>query len=116
MRSSTFLAAAGVSISLAFLPGAALATCKNGICAVSHEEGNRLYIDFSNQLKGVTHYNFSVPNHDQVEMGINQTETFITIPQNRPVTVHYAFQACSGGGFLSTSNCTPWANFSHTAQ
>jgi len=37
-------AATAVLATMIFLPGAALATCKEGICAVSHEEGNNLII------------------------------------------------------------------------
>jgi hypothetical protein len=105
------LAAATVAV---FLPTASLAeTCKNGICVHGHQEGNTLFVDFRATVAR-SHYNFN-DGSGQREIGANETQVRIPI-RGRGVMIHYAFQACTGGGTFSRSRCTPWANFSHTVR
>jgi hypothetical protein len=115
MRFGLSAASVAVLTTMIFLPGAALATCKNGMCVSGHDEGNTHYIDFYTTLKNVTHFNFN-DGSGQKELGANQTQVTMALPANRPATIHYAFQGCSGGGFLQSSKCSAWANFTHTAN
>ena len=71
-------------------------------------------IDFSATVTH-SHFNFN-DGSGQRELGANETQVRMPIPHGRPVILHYAFQACTGGGFLKKSSCTPWANFEHTVR
>jgi hypothetical protein len=115
MRFKLSVIAAGILTTMVILPGAALASCINGICVSGHDEGNVHVIDFSTTLQHVTHFNFN-GGSGQRELGPNETQVTIPIPQSRPTFLHFAFQGCSGGGLLQKSRCSPWANFSHTVQ
>lgn len=108
-------AAAAVALTtILLLPAAAQATCKEGICAEGHEEGDSLIVQFSTTNKNVTKYNFNAGS-GQRELGIHETQVTIPMGSDRPVTIHYAFQTCGPAIPVVGSACTPWANFSHTA-
>jgi hypothetical protein len=96
-------------------PLAAHASCKEGICVSGRDEGNIHIIDFTSNWKNITHFNFN-DGHGQRELGSNERQVTIPLSSSRPITIHYGFQACGGGGFLQKSGCTPWAQFEHTAQ
>lgn len=115
MRFSLSVAAAAALTTIVFLPGPALASCIQSICVTGHDEGNLHIIDFSTTAGGnVSHWNFN-GGSGQRELGPHETQVRMTIPSRRPVTLHYAFQLCAGGGLLA-SRCGPWVNFTHTVQ
>jgi hypothetical protein len=115
MRFSLSAVAAAALTTIVFLPGAALASCINGICVSGHDEGNVHVIDFGTTMKNVNHYNFN-GGSGQRQLGAHETQVTIPIPPNRPAILHYAFQGCREGSFLQKSGCSAWANFTHTVQ
>src|SRR5665213_1745682 len=99
MRLRLLATAAGAMVTaiVSFTPQPSLAeNCKNGICVNGHDEGNIHFIDFHATVAH-SHYNFN-DGSGQRELGANETQVRISIPPSRPVTLHYGFQACTGGG------------------
>ena len=120
MRFDLSAVAAAALTTIAFLPEAALASCKGDVCVSGQDQGNTHVIDFSlnpdSHFESATHYNFN-DGHGQRELGIHETQVRITIPPSRPTILHYSFQVCIGkSGLFAGSQCYPWANFTHTVQ
>jgi hypothetical protein len=110
-------ATAAVITTIVFLPSAAQAVCKQGICVSGKDVGNLHVVTWSTTLRNVDHYNFkSGPGEGQDEVGRNVASHTVYIGRSRPRTIHYAIQACAGGGVLQKSSCSPWATFTHTAK
>jgi hypothetical protein len=109
-------ATAAVMTTIVFLPSAALAACKQGICVSGKDVGNFHMVTWSTTLRNVDHYNFRWPGGAQDEVGRNAAAASVDMGRSRPKTIHYAIQACAGGGVLQKSSCLPWVTFTHTAK
>jgi hypothetical protein len=92
----------------------ALASCKQGFCVKGHDEGGNHVVDFTTTMTNVSHFNLIDASGYQWELGANERE-FTAGRNDAPsgTILHYRLQACAGGGFLQTSNCTPWVIFSY---
>ena len=101
--------------SVAVLATEAQASCKQGFCMHGHDEGGIHVVDFDTTWTNITHFNWIEPfNHNQYELGANIRQ--FSFPNQASGTAqHYAIQACQRGGFMKSSTCTPWANFTYTA-
>ena len=97
---------------VALVPNVASASCKGGFCVHGTDLNGLHVVEFSSSFTNVSHYNIEFPDSGQREFGTNQTKFDFVIRPHK--TVQYSLQACSGGGFLQKSSCTPWVNFTHT--
>lgn len=109
-----FLFGLATCAALALLPAEAQAACRGGFCVSGHDDRGLHIVNFSSTWTNVSHYNVALPSGTQVELGRNQTQfKFANLPSGK--LEQFGLQACSGGGFMETSSCTPWAYFTHTA-
>ena len=117
MRFNLSAAAAVLLTASVFLPGAALASCIQGICVTGRDDGDVHFVQFSQTLGNyITHFNLSIPGSAQRQLGPNETQFTVPLGKTRPVTIHFSLQACDRRGLFRASSCTPWVNFSHTAN
>jgi hypothetical protein len=101
---------------LALLPAAAHASCKEGFCTGGADQGDSHVVTFTTTWTNVSHFNVG-SDYGQFEIGGNERQFSVRRPAGLTgAVIHYSLQACSGGGFMQTSKCTPWAYFTHTMQ
>ncbi|MEO9228889.1 MAG: hypothetical protein ABI216_08090 [Devosia sp.] len=99
---------------IALLPGQAQAACRGGFCVSGSDNGPQHFVNFTTSWTNITHFNFSRPDGKQVELGANQRQVIFTnLPSGS--FEQYGFQACTKVSVFSSSQCTPWAYFTHTA-
>ena len=113
LRSPALLIGLATLATLALLPAEAQAACRGGFCVSGRDDGGTHIVNFTMSLTHVTHINWSSPQGQQHELGPNETQFSFN---NKPsgAVEQFGIQACSGGGFMQKSRCTPWTYFTHT--
>ena len=100
---------------LALLSAGAQAACKGGFCVDGRDDPSGMHVvTFTTTLNNFNHFNVGVPGGPQMELGENVRQfSFRNLASGTVET--FSLQACSGGGLLQKSRCSPWAYFTHTA-
>ena len=111
-----FLFGLATCAALTLLPVEAQAACRGGFCVSGSDVGPNHVVNFTTTWnKNISHYDVAYPDGEQQELGRNQTQfVFLNGPSGK--LEQFGLQACSGGGFMEKSNCSPWAYFTHTPQ
>lgn len=121
MRIATGLMMAAMLLT-GLVPKTAVAGCKQGFCTSGSDSNGVHSVSFTSTYQNVSHYNViatrltevAFGGGNQVEIGRN-VRNFAYYCSNGEKTT-YSIQACTKGGVLQGSSCSPWVNFTHTCR